>query len=105
MSFLSCIGSGSEAEHGDPLPAGEYELYAMVQNLGLEKLRSAVDTGIPIDAYGLRDDETTLLFEVSANADAPEPYWQPAELDRVVAIVVVSGVPYGGESWFSELCG
>lgn len=72
---------------------------------GLEKLRSAVDTGVPIDAYGLRNGETTLVFEVSANGDAPDPYWQPGELDRVVAIVLVSGIPYGQESWFSELCG
>lgn len=72
---------------------------------GLEKVRSAVDTGIPIDAWGLRDGETTLVFEVSANGDTPEPYWQPDDLDRVVAIVLVDGVPYGQESWFSELCG
>lgn len=71
----------------------------------LEKLRSAVDTGIPIDAWGLRDGETTLVFEIAANADTPEPYWQSADLDRVVAIVLVNGVPYGSESWFSELCG
>lgn len=72
---------------------------------GLDKVRSAVDTGVPIDAWGLRDGETALVFEVSANADTPEPYWQSDELDRVVAVVLVRGVPYGQESWFSELCG
>ena len=66
-------------------------------------LSTAQESGEIVDAWALQDGERTLVFEVAANSQ--KAVWNPDQVDRVVAIAVLSGIPYNYPARGGELCG
>ena len=64
------------------------------------------DGTAPIDEWILQHNATVIVIEVATNRDGSS-YWTPDEVDRVVAIALVSGSPYNtylSPVWGSDPC-
>lgn len=76
------------------------ELRAAYPDIAL--LSTAQDSGAEVDAWAIQDGEGTVVFEVAANSQNAR--WNPDQVDRVVAIAVLSGIPYDYPAWGDENC-
>jgi len=65
---------------------------------------AAAETGGVVDAWAIPDGERTLVFEIAANPDGQD-YWSPGEVGQVVAVAVLSGIPYDYPALGDEICG
>ncbi|WP_199424295.1 hypothetical protein [Actinotalea solisilvae] len=66
-------------------------------------LRAAAETGEAVDAWGVEVDGRTLAVEVASNAGTGG--WAADQADRVVALTLVSGIPYASPAWGGDTCG
>ncbi|MCU1430975.1 MAG: hypothetical protein JWP95_80 [Actinotalea sp.] len=58
----------------------------------------------PVELWQQQHNELTLVFEVAVQVPGAE-YWQPEQVDRVVAISAMAGIPAGYPATGTERCG